>query len=142
MKSYFTTNCVAHRFNNILKCGFYQTSKKKLKLATTASPQQPEIMCSSGSENDNGDDEVELTAKVTGGTNCENNKAAECYKTNNDIYGSVNSSNDDAHPHVSTSCTYDYSIVKLSDIPLAALKILDTIASCKSLVRFTKKVRN
>ena len=60
LKPYATTNCVAHRGNNVVKVGFYQTNKKKRKTNEAIPCQLLEIISVSDSENDTDSDDDEL----------------------------------------------------------------------------------
>lgn len=141
LKPYSTTNCVAHRSNNVVKVGFYQTVKKKSKNNKIVPSQTVETISFSDSENDtDNDDEEDDDDECNGGEDVERDEENK----NNKGGGKK-----DQHVHGSkgvgcatTSCILDYSKIKLPDIPPAALHILKTIGSCKSLVRYVKKVRN
>ncbi|CAF2868573.1 unnamed protein product [Rotaria sp. Silwood2] len=143
LKPFATTNCVAHRLNNIPKGGFYQTSKKKTNCNKVVPSQTLNTVSSSDSENDHNTDEDEDNKndeQGADGKTREHHRQGEGYAANYMDY----ENNDDIRGglRVVSSNILDYSIVKLLDVPLAAFKILKTIESCKSLVRYLKKVRN
>jgi len=121
LKPYSTTNCVAHRFNNIVKVGFYQTTKKKRENDKIIPSQILEAI--SSSDSDDTDDSEDENSGSDG-------------KKDQHVFG------DKGVGCITSSCIFDYSTIKLSDIPPTALNILKTIKSCKSLVRYVKKVRN
>ncbi|CAF4446603.1 unnamed protein product, partial [Rotaria sp. Silwood2] len=66
LKAYSTTNCVAHRLNNVLKGCFYQTNKKKLESVKAAPEEILEITSPSDSEKDSGDYEDDNKAEDNG----------------------------------------------------------------------------
>jgi len=129
LKSYSTTNCVAHRFNNVVKVSFYQTVKKKRKNNKIVPPQILEIISLSDSENDSEDSEDEDGEQNQDKDGESSGKKDQLARANKEV-GCTTS-----------SFILDYSSIALSDIPPAALNILKTIVSCKSLVRYVKKVR-
>ncbi len=116
---------MAHRGNNVVKVGFYQTNKEKSKNNEAIPYQLLEIISVSDSENDTDEDEDELV-KIGNNDREHNQKGKGDGKNNKDI----------------ESCTLDYSTIKLSEIPSAALNVLKTTGSCKSLIRYIKKVIN
>jgi hypothetical protein len=59
LKPFSATNCVAHRFNNVVKLCFFQMNKKKVKKNKNIPSQILEIIYSSDSENDTDEDEVD-----------------------------------------------------------------------------------
>jgi hypothetical protein len=148
LKPYSTTNCVAHRFNNVVKISFYQTAKKTRKNNKTVPSQILEIICSSDSESDTDDDDDKEYERSGGGDGAHEQedksgkggeysqqgkggaKKDEHVRSNKDVGGAA------------SSFKLNYSTIKLSDIPPAALNILKTIRLCKSLVRYVKKVRS
>jgi hypothetical protein len=137
LKPYSTTNCVAHRFNNVVKVSFYQTNKKKRKNNKIVPIQVLEMISLSDSENDTDDDEDK-----------DEHNGDEDGEYDREDKGGKSGGKKDEHLRVNkgvgcatSSCILDYSSIKLSDIPLSALNILKTIGSCKSLVRYVKKVR-
>ncbi|CAF3671087.1 unnamed protein product [Rotaria sordida] len=121
LKPYSTTNCVAHRLNNIVKVGFYQT-KKKRKNNKIDSPEIFEIICSSDSEND---------------TDCSGDEDRESSETNDKHLGDNKSVR-----RATSSCILDYSTIKLSEIPPSALNILKTIVSCKLVNGLNKLIQD
>ena len=130
LKPYSTTNCVAHRLNNIVKVSFYQT-KENLRNNKIDLSEILEIICSFNSENDTDCSEDEVRE------NNEEAKGTKSSKTTNKNIGG-NKGVDSA----TSSYVLDYSTIKLSEIPSSALNILKTIVSCKSAVKYIKKVRN
>ena len=138
LKPYSTTNCAAHRLNNVLKTGFYHVKKKKSKKDKAVPAPIIEITDSSDSTSDsdeyeeyihNNDDDKEIESSNGG------KKDDKCFEGDQFVYYGKGS--DGA---VSLSIL-DYCTIKLPDIPAAALNFLKIIQSCKSLVRSVKKVR-
>ncbi|CAF5042532.1 unnamed protein product [Rotaria sp. Silwood1] len=117
LKPYSTTNCVAHRLNNIVKVGFYQTNKKRKNNKIDPS-EILEIICSSGSENDSDCSEDGDREKNEEGEGSESSETNDKYIGNNKSVGRATS-----------SCILDYSTITLSEIPPSALNILKTIVT-------------
>ena len=138
LRPYSTSNCVAHRLNNVLKAGFYQVKKKKSKKDKATPSPISETTDSSDSTSDSDEDEGYVhrhDGDKENESSDDGNKNDKRFEGGQYVY--YGNGGDDA----TLSNTLDYCTIKLPDIPPAALSLLKTIASCKSLVRYVKKVR-
>ncbi|CAF4527343.1 unnamed protein product, partial [Rotaria sp. Silwood2] len=135
LKPYSTMNCVAHRFNNVVKASFYQTVRKKRTNNKTVPCQSQRLELTSSSDSES-DIEVDEGQYVNNGDEQEN-KGVGGDKVSGDKNGC-----DKGVRCATSSCIIDYSTIKLSDIPSAALNILNMIRSCKSLNGLNKSIQD
>jgi hypothetical protein len=87
----------------------------------------------------NGDEHEQENNAVSG--KASRNEGSDGKDVSDKVSGNKGGGNKGAQ-RATSSCIIDYSTIKLSNISSAALNILNTIRSCKSLVRYVKKVRH